>query len=212
MSMKSLIAKISAGVFESIMMDPHSGSLLFIDPAHKEIHDGDSFQAHYTVTTASTDDHRTMIGFETAAASEDKKMHMIIEVAASQPAEAFLMEGVTIDDDPGANVAVLNRNRVGTPDTAVVIGSLEASVQLGEFTTLNEAQVAAATFSGGTELDYMLLAGGEGPRAFGGSSRGSQEWMLKAATKYVIYIQNIGANANIHAINANFYERAIVYP
>ena len=211
MSMKQLMAEISDGVFGQVRMDALTGALLTINPGHKEIHDGDSFQAHYTVTTAATDDHRTMIGFETAAASEAKKMHMIIAVAASQPAEAFLLEGPTIDDDPGANVAVLNRNRVGTPGTAAVCGSLEAVVALNEFTTLNEAQVAAATFSGGTELDYILLAGGEGPRAFGGSGRGAQEWVLKAATKYVIYIQNIGANANIHALNANFYEKAPVY-
>ena len=211
MSMKTLLAEISDGVFGQVRMDALTGALLAIAPAHKEIHDGDSFQAHYTLTTAATDDHRTGIGFQTAAGTQAKQMHLVIEVAASQPAEAFLLEAPTIDDDPGTNIVVLNRNRVGTPDTAVVVGSLEATPQLNEFTTLSEAQIAAATFSGGTELDYMLLAGGEGPRAFGGSSRGAQEWVLKAATKYVIYIQNIGANANIHALNANFYEKAPVY-
>ena len=49
-------------------------------------------------------------------------------------------------------------------------------------------------------------AGGGGPKAVGGSARGAQEWVLAVSTKYLFYLQNIGANANQHHINLSWYE------
>jgi hypothetical protein len=73
-------------------------------------------------------------------------------------------------------------------------------------TTYTEAQLATATVSGGTELEHELLGGGSGPHALGGASRGEEEWILKPNTIYLVYVQNIGANANTHVISLNWYE------
>jgi len=192
----------SQGLERVLRVDKSTNSLQTIEYAHHEIHSGSSFSAHYSLTTASTDDHRTGIGFTTPAGL--KWPHMTIEVTASDPAELFFLEGPTLDADPGTNVVVYNRNR--NSDNEATIGSLEATPTANEITTLTEAQIGAATFSGGTELEYMLLAGGGGPKAVGGSARGSQEWILQPSTKYMIYLQNVGANANTHVIHIDWYE------
>ena len=182
-------------------VDSATGAVNTIDYEHHEIHSGSSFTQHYTNTTTNDDNHRTGIGFTTADSA--KWMHITIEVTATHPAEVFLLEAPTIDADPGTNIAVLNRNRniINTSSA----GSLEAVPATDEVTTLNEAQFAAATFSGGAELEYMLLAGGGGPKAVGGAGRGEQEWVLAPKTKYVIYIKNVGANINTHLIHIDWY-------
>lgn len=183
-------------------IDPQTNALVVIPYEHYELHGESAFTIHYTVTTANSDDHRTGIVFKTPAGS--KKAHMTIEVTASHPAEAFLLEGPTIDDDPGANIVTYNRDR--SSSVTSILTSKEATGTAGEVTTLTEAQIAAASFSGGTELDYMILAGGEGPKAFGGQDRSAQEWILKPSTVYMVYLKNIGANTNIHLLRFDWYE------
>ena len=76
----------------------------------------------------------------------------------------------------------------------------------GKVTRWNETQFASAQYSAGTELDYLVLAGGEGKKAPGGSCRGSQEWILDLGIEYLFFLQNIGANANTHYISLDWYE------
>ena len=66
--------------------------------------------------------------------------------------------------------------------------------------------MATATFAGGTELDHTILAGGGGPFAVGGISRGTEEFVLLQDAIYVAFLQNIGANANIQSIQLDWYE------
>ena len=183
--------------------DLATGVTTTIEYEHHEVHGGSSFACHFSNTTTNDNDHRTAIGFWTPNTA--KWPHLVITVTSSHPAEFFLLEAPTIDAASGGpDLAVYNRDRnCGVVSTVL---SLKNPPVAGGATSFIEAQIAAATFSGGTELEHMLLAGGKGPQAVGGSARGSQEWILKQNTKYILLLQNVGANINTHTIAADWYE------
>ena len=196
----ALLFLVGAQYSESI--DGATRAATTIDYAHHEIHIGSSFGVGYSVKTAATDDHRTSIGF--TAPNTTKWLHLVATISASHAAEFFLREAPTIDDDDGTQAVAYNRNRNSTVTSTVL--SLEGTPTAGSVTTFNEAELAAATFSGGTVLEYVLMQEAGGPKAVGGVSRGSQEWMLDQGATYVFTIQNIGANANTHVIHLDWYE------
>ena len=101
-------------------------------------------------------------------------------------------------------LSVYNRNR-NSGNTSVVL-SLEATPVDNKVTSFTEAQIAGANYSAGTMLDHVILVGGEGPKALGGQARADQEWVLKSNTKYLLYLQNVGANINRHEIHLDWYE------
>jgi hypothetical protein len=183
-------------------IDQSTHSIQTIEYAHHEIHSGSSFTTHFDNTTTSDDDHRSVIGLQTPA--NTKWPHLIIAFSASSPAEFFMIEAPTIDLGAGTEIVTYNRNRnSGTASTVLDLANPQVA---GNVTTYTEAQIAAATFSGGTTLAHYLLVGGEGPKAAGGAGRGSQEWMLDQGAKYTFVMQNIGANANLHEIHLDWYE------
>ena len=185
-----------------VSVDSATNALNVLDYAHHEIHGGSSFTVHIDNITANTDDHRTLLGFETPAGT--KWAHFTMEVSASSAAEAFFYEGVTIDDGEGTEITIEDRNR--NTDNTSTMTSFENPAVAGLATWMLEAEVAAANFGTGTTLDHIFLVGGDGPKAVGGDSRSEQEWVLAAATKYAIVIQNIGASTNNHEIHLNWYE------
>ena len=187
---------------DQVTIDRATNASTMIEYEHHEIHAGSSFTAHYSRTTTSDDNHRTAIGF--TAPNTKKWLHIVVEITASSPAEFFLLESPTIANDQGTQATVYNRNRNKTTTSTIV--DLATTPTANKFTTFTEAQIAGASFSGGTELDYILLAGGEGPKAVGGAGRGSQEWVLDQSKKYLFILKNIGANANIHEIHLDWYE------
>ena len=184
------------------MIDVESGNETGIEMEHAKIHAGKSFSCHYTVTTASTDDHRTAIGFKTPSSEEHG--HLVATVFSSHAAEVFILEAPTIDDDAGTALTILNRKRESA--IASVMKSLMATPVVGGATSFDEAEIAAATFSGGTELEYIPLVAEAVPKPVGGVSRGVQEWELKPDTKYLFIVKNRGANANLHWIQLDWYE------
>ena len=79
-----------------------SGSRLKVSTithGHDYIHKGLGFNAHYTNTTAGTDDHRTCIGL--LVPNSATTPHVVVTITASHPAEFFLYEAPTIDLDAG---------------------------------------------------------------------------------------------------------------
>ncbi len=185
-----------------IAKDKVTGSTLTLEYEHHEIHTGESFSVHFDNTTDNTDDHRSAVGFRTP--DSDMVMHVVMEIASSSPAEFFLEEDTTIDDDAGTEDTAYNRNR-----NSVNVGrvrSLQSTPIAGQVTTFIEAQIAAANYVAGTVIDHVQLVGGNGPKAVGGDGRGAQEWDLKRNTKYLLRMQNIGANANLHEIHVDWYE------
>ena len=185
-----------------VRIDPSTSSLQTIDYAHHEIHSGSSFTVHIQNTTANTDDHRTLIGFETPAGT--KLAHLIVDASSSGAAEVFLYEGVTIDDDEGTELTIEDRNR--STDNTSTMTSFQNPAVAGFATWMLEAEVAAANFTTGTTLDHVTLVAGSGPKALGGEVRGTQEWVLAASTKYAVVVQNIGASVNLHRIHLDWYE------
>jgi hypothetical protein len=188
-------------------MDPVSGSIIFMDAPHSEIHEQNSYSAFFSNTTASSDEDRSVIGFKTMGLPD--RCHLVISIRASSPANFVFLEGPTLDLGEGSEVTQYNRDRSSSETSGVF--PLTVSPTAGQFTTFTEAQIAGANLSGGTQITGLGLAGGEGPLAVGGVSRGTREWVLNPNTIYLFYLQNVGANANLHNINVDWYEHADVY-
>ena len=171
---------------------------------HHEVHAGSSFTVHYDNTTSSDDDHRTAIAFTTANTAS--WMHATVSILASSPAEFFIYEAATgIDDDDGSFATAINRNRNSSNTSGIL--SIDNPAVANTVTTYTESELTDATVATtGTTITHFTLAGGEGPREVGGSTRGAQEWILKQNTVYLLVMQNIGANANIHEIQLDWYE------
>jgi len=184
------------------MIEEETKALIVIDYAHHEVHNGNSYMAHYDLTTSSANDHQTAIGFTTP--NTTKWLHLLIRIAASSPAEFSIDEVPTIDDEKGTALVAYNRDRNSSNISGIL--SLASTAVAGQATSYTNTQIAAASYSAGTIIGHYLLAGGKGPRVVGGTNRGSQEIILKQNTKYLFLMQNIGANANLHEIHLNWYE------
>lgn len=197
---------VREGNYRPLEMDPINWGLHVIDSEHHEIHEGTSYSAYYTRTTASTDNHRSGIYIKTPAKSINTlRAHVVVSFASSAAAKYEICEGVTIDANAGTHTGdIINRFR----DSTRVSGCLSnATVPVaGKFTTLDETQIAAASFASGTVIRTAPLQVGVGPRTAGGGSRGAQEYILKADTAYVFLLTNVGANANVHHILLDWYE------
>ena len=184
------------------VVDSATHALTTITYAHHEIHGGRSFTAHFDNTTTNDNDHRTAIGFQVS--NTERWPHITIEITASHPAEFSLIEAPTIDLADGTEIVIYNRDRNSTNKSTIL--DLANPQVAGNVTTYTEAQIAAATFSGGTTIAHLYIVGGGGPKAIGGVARGSQEWILDQGAKYVLLMQNVGANINLHEIHIDWYE------
>lgn len=191
-----------AGETDEIRIDGSTNTLQIIDYAHHEIHSGNAYTAHFDITTGATDNHRTAIGF--SVPNTTKWIHLIIAGYASASAEIFIEESPTIDDDAGTQATIYNRNR-NSGNTSGIL-SLEGTPVANEVTTFTEAQIAGANYSAGTILDHKFIASGSKQSAIGGDFRGTQEWILDQAGKYLIMIQNRSATATDHEIHLEWYE------
>ena len=186
----------------ALTTDKDVGGVVTITTPHQTIHRGNSFKLHYSVTTAPTDDHRTGVFLKTPT---DKEIHMVASFSVSAAGEFFICEAITIDVNEGTNAVVpLNRNRNSATTSTIYDNATTPAV--GKYGTWTETQLGNGNFSCGTELAYEPLVLGQGPKPSGGSSRDSQEKILKQNTKYLFYTQNIGAAANVHHIWLNWYE------
>ena len=186
-------------------LDNLTTAVKVIDYAHHEIHDGNSFTAQYTITTAATDGHRSGIYIKTPAAG-GKLVHMTVSFAASTAATYSICEAPTIAANTGTDTSIIyNRYR----DNTTTSGCLNnAAVPTANYiTTLSQAEIFAdATFATGTVLRTAPLTVGAGPKPAGGDSRDTEEYILKAGTAYVFLITNTAASANAHYIQLDWYE------
>jgi hypothetical protein len=187
-------------------VDSATRAATIIEYEHHEIHSGSSFHAEYSLTTGNTDADVTGILFKTP--NTTKWSHMVITVSASVAAEAIINEAPTLaDSGDGSDLAVFNRDRNSTKTST--LQSLEDAPTVGSLTKMNETEWTDIGVSAGTELEHLFLGGGSGPRAVGGSSRGTQEWVLDANTIYAVYLQNTGApgvDGNTHYVGLDWYE------
>ena len=203
---RAMLGKTGDTSFQVPRLDVITHTLQVIDYAHHEIHGGSSFTAHYSLTTAATDAHRTGLFIKTPATG--KLCHLIVSFGASAAATFKICEAPTIAANIGSHAAVIyNRYR----DSSTSSGCLDNATTpaAGKFTTLTEAQIAGdVTWAEGTVIRSATMQAGVGPKPAGGESRDAQEYILKANTKYVFLITNVGANANTHNILVDWYEHA----
>lgn len=179
------------------------GSSVVIDFAHAEIHEGDSYTAYYTRTTASTNAHRSGLYIKTPVG---KLCHMVVQFASSTAANYSICEAPVIAANIGTHANVIyNRYR----DSANTSGCFDnATVRAANrYTTLTETQIAGdGTWTTGTVIRSAPLTAGSGPKPAGGSTRDTQEYILKANTAYVFLLTNTTADANVHNILCDWYE------
>ena len=187
----------------ALNIDGATNALRTIDYAHHEVHSGSSFHVGYSVTTAISDDDVTAIMFKTP--NTTKWLHLVATFNCSDPAEAIILEAPDLaDSGDGTDKVILNRDRNSTKTSTAQ--SLEDTPTVGSVTTMTEDEWTEVGVTNGTELEHEYLQGGSGPKAIGGVTRGTQEWILKQNTTYVFYLQNTGANANAHSISLDWYE------
>lgn len=184
--------------------DPISNALVVIPSDHAEIHDGKSFTAIYTRTTAATAGHRSGIYLKTPNTST--RIHAVISFAASVASVFSICEAPTIAANVGTHTSVpYNRDR-NSSEASVVINNA-TSPAANKYTTLDETQIAAdGTFATGTVIRTAPILAGSGPFASGGSERGEQEYILKANTAYIFLLTNSNATATVHYIYVDWYE------
>ncbi len=192
-----------AAILATMPVDPNNGYPIGIDAGHNKIHAGLAFKVHYSNITTNSDDHRSAIAFATPAGLT--KGHFTVTVSASNAAEFFLEEAPTSTTPQiGIDQAFLNRNRGSANES--IMSSLEVAPTVANASVYDEAAMATAAFVSTLELDHTFLRAGDGPQAIGGTSRDTQEFILKASTVYLMYIQNIGASINTHSIQVEIYE------
>ena len=200
---KGILCKTGDIDYQVPRLDATTHAQNVIDYAHHGIHEGFSFSAYYTVTTAATDAHRSAIYLLTPAASPD--LHMIISFSASYAAQYSICEGVTIDLNEGTNaVAIYNRDRNSTKTSGARDNATAHTAN--KIATFTEAEIAGANFTTGTVIRTVPVIAGAVPKPAGGSSRDAQEYILKRNTPYVFLLTNVGANANVHHILLDWYE------
>ena len=175
-----------------------------IEYAHHEVHGGSSFSTEYYRTTAATINHRTAIYLQTGPKGA-ALCHLIVQFSASFAAIYSVHEDITLTANIGTHgVAIYNRYR-DSVKTSTVWDNATVPV-VNKVTTLTETQIAAGGFAAGTILRTAPLVAGSGPKAAGGSARGSQEYILGGGKKYIFMITNSGNNANVHHILLDWYE------
>ena len=160
--------KISDTVSRPVRVDSSTHALNTIEYEHHEIHSGSS----YTVSDVQNVGTTTLLWMITTPAGT-KYTHIIPSVECS--GEFLVVETEGSDYTAGTALAVINRNRVGTPSVAgtIVTRAPVAGTTLGA-TTLRTERVGATSVAGKT--------------ISAGASRGSSEFVLKPATKYIISI------------------------
>jgi len=202
-----LTQNIWDGEYYPLETDPITRGLHVIDSEHHQIHEGMSFTAFYSVTTAATDAHRTGIYIKTPPSSNNtNRLHLVASFACSTAANFSILEGVTIAANVGTHTTLAYNRMRYSNRMAACFSNATVPLQ-GYITTLTEAQIAAdGTWNVGTVIRTEPMTIGDGPKPAGGSSRGEQEYILKPDTKYVFLITNTAASANTHHILIDWYE------
>ncbi len=206
LSTPSVALPLTAQPVMTPKVDNITGAAQVIDWEHSKLHQGDSYVATYSVTTANLDNQRTVIAFTTPVVNLGR-VHVTFNYSSSDPADAILYEVPTITDaTQGTEAVPLNAFRESTNTSGMQ--SLEAAPAAnGSYSTYNEAEVAAANIAAtGTVIWQFQLGTGSGPFAQGGTSRGDAEVILASGTLYWIMLRNQGASANSHALNLRWYE------
>lgn len=171
---------------------------------HHEIHEGCSFVASQTQTTAVADDNMTVL---TLLTDDDYETHMFYRVSVTAAGWFYIYEGSTVANDTGtASVTVYNRNRF-SKNTSKVWDTKKNPDSQGSIIYWDETDAAGANLTLAGTLIYQEQIGAG--RTSAAVSRSDDEFILKPGTVYAFVLENEGAAANIHNIVLNWYEEKI---
>jgi hypothetical protein len=196
-----MMSQQSDGTARYISVDSTTNALKCIDYPHNEVHGGSSFTCCYSQEVSDTGD-RTIIAFRTPDTT--KYLHITFTAAATAAADAIMREAPTITDNTGAPLAVRNRRRPGTPNTTTVWDTSQNPDVQGQATYFTE--LTMGNVAGGTVFGPYPLGAGAGPKTTGGTTRGSQEWILAPDTLYSFEVISLTNDDNIHEAEVDWYE------
>ena len=165
---RSLFAFFGSGAsdVDSVRMDASTHTLQTIEYEHHEIHSGSSFTTTDVVQVDTTSQK-----WHLTTPDSLKYMHAVFDVECTGEMSVSLSEG---SDRAGAiNLPEINRRRVGTPTPATM--SVARGVTGG---TTDGAIVIFVRRMGATANGGKTVATGSG--------RGTNEWILKPDTSYVL--------------------------
>ena len=182
--------------FDGRFTDASTDRLVTIDYGHHELHNGNSFSAHYFQDVTDTND-RTVIAFTTPAT---KEIHMVVLVSATAAADFFILEGAVGTTTGATDLTVFNRDRNST--TTSLLTSIDGTEGAVSYYTLT----TDTAITGGTELYHEHIGAGRKGQAIEGASRVSAEWILKKSTVYDFELKSLDANDNSHHLECTWYE------
>ena len=155
-------------------VDNSTLSTTIIEYEHHEIHAGSSFHTSDVVSVDTT----TVKWQVTTEPNTLAYSHMIFSVECTGEMLLLVTEGS--DRVDGTALAEINRNRVGTPKTAGTI--------------VTRTPTDGATDGATTILTTRVGSTGVGSKTLsGGGARGTNEFILKPNTKYVVSVTTYAA-------------------
>jgi len=175
---------ISDSVARAVRVDSTTHAIETIEYEHHEIHGGASFSVADTVAANSA-----TVKWQITTPDSTKYAHLLFELACTGEATFLVTEGSNHTD--GTALTVVNRRRVGSPTAATVI--------VTRTPTGGSTDGAVILFSLRSGITSVASKNVEGS-----SARGTNEWILKPNTKYVV---SITTYANSYATCLlNWYE------
>ena len=162
-------------------MDSVTGALNVIDYGHHEVHEGSSFVVSDVQNISST-----TIQYMITTPDSAKLAHMIFDIEATGELLITITEGADRDGTTALNVF---NNRRGSRASFVLV----------------HRAVSGGSGDGATIWQHRSGSTGVGNKTIsGGGSRGLNEWILKADTKYIVTLQTF---ANIYiTFGLDWYE------
>jgi len=174
-------------------VDSSTNSIQTVEYSHHEVHAGAAYSAYVNDLDLDTDDELT-IAFTTPDTA--KWFHMVATFKSTSSGLAEILEGPTITNGTGTEVAAINHNRNATGHTSGCL-SIEASAVAGEYST-NPTITADG---------LVLIADtiGTGKNKGVSAARGIEEYILKQDTTYAFRITGLADNGD-SSITLNWYE------
>lgn len=172
--------------------DDVSGSKIWIDFPHHELHEGAAFTAFHAAGSKNDGDK---INIYIKTPNTTTRLHMYTEWSASGAAYFRILEAPTVTANTGTNaVAVINRERnSSTASTVVDNATSPAANKYGKDVTItNDGTKVWEEFSGAA-------------KSAAGSGRSTNEFILKANTAYCFEAES-DASSLVLAMTLSWYE------
>lgn len=182
-------------------VDRSTNAIKTIEYEHNEVHGGSHYTCHFTNDCTNTGE-MTVIAFNTA--NTTKWVHLVAVATATAQTNFGIYENTSIDVDEGTQLTIYNNNRNSSNTSGVT--SIETVPVVNKATSFNEAQAAGANITTTTEIYSEHIGSNSGPRASGGNSRGSAEFVLEQNQQYAIILTSLNNDDNTHNLVLEWYE------